>query len=84
MSDAGRKSHSKGNEHVGALARIRNGDGHHAADFAVRAGDDPLLASEMTRAMVGLFGIIGGRRHRVRLPAIGCFGLETEASLARS
>src|SRR5437016_14623173 len=41
-----------GNEHVGALARIRDGD--RAADPAVRAGDNRLLSGEATRASVGV------------------------------
>ena len=53
-----------GNEHVGALARIRDGD--RAADPAVRAGDNRLLSGEATRASVGFFAMIGHRLHRVR------------------
>src|SRR5947209_9880161 len=52
-----------GNEQVRALARICNGD--RAADSAVRAGDDSLLASQATRAPVGLFAMIGHRLHCV-------------------
>ena len=53
-----------GNEHVGTLARIRNGD--RAADSAVRACDDRLLAGQTARATVGLFSMIGHWLHRVR------------------
>src|SRR5438874_2104793 len=53
-----------GNEHVRALARIRDGD--RAADSAVRARDDRLLVGEATRAAVRFFAMIGQRLHRVR------------------
>ena len=52
------------NEHVGTLTRIRDGD--RAADSAVRARDDRLLAGQTARAAVGLFAMIGHWLHGVR------------------
>src|SRR5262245_61565191 len=53
-----------GNEHVGALTRISDGD--RAADSAVGACDDRLLAGQTARAAVGLFSMVGHWLHRVR------------------
>src|SRR5262245_6711997 len=54
------------NEHVGALARIRNGD--RAANSAVAAGDNRLLSGETTRAVVSGTGSMASV-----LPGIDCF-----------
>src|SRR6266480_2921059 len=53
-----------GNDYVGALARICDGD--RASDSAVRARDNRLLAVQATRPAVGLFAVIGQRLHQVR------------------
>src|SRR6266516_6252622 len=60
-----------GNEHVGALARIRDCD--RSADSAVSAGDNRLLARQATRATVRLFAMIGHGLHSLCFARHGLF-----------
>ncbi len=50
-----------GDQHVGALARER--DGHRAADAAIAAGDDRFLAGQAPRAFVRLLAVVGDGIH---------------------
>ncbi len=52
-----------GDDEIGAFARIGDRDG--AADAAVAAGDDGLLAVQFARSAIGLFAVIGTRLHGV-------------------
>ncbi|PAV74130.1 hypothetical protein WR25_09724 [Diploscapter pachys] len=78
-----------GDQHVGALAR--KGQGDRAADAAVAAGDDRLLAGKAPGALVARFAMVGARVHvlgtagdRLLLFGIGRGGVIGHGALLRS